>query len=126
MWMKFGLRRLSLDDLYLIPEVYDSYSCLFWWDYRDQHVSGPPFEERLRRLYPYLAWEETHFHRAKPPLALMGTGYPLSWEAEASRADYQGMRRVGEAYADRRVATPHTWHAGEMFLYLIERGGDVR
>jgi len=57
-----------------------------------------------------------------PPLELCGEGYPLSWEASASQADYEGMRAVSAEYVARRICAPHTWHAAEMFLYLMEAG----
>jgi len=39
--------------------------------------------------------------------------------AEARR-DYGGMAIVSGTYVERRIAAPHTWHASEMFLYLLE------
>lgn len=122
-WLKYGLRRLGLDDPYHIPEVYDSYSSLFWMDYRESHVAGPRFSAEMKDLYPYLGWAEAHFHGDPPPTALCGEGYPLTWEAEAGEADYAEMRRVCEEYAAARVCAPHTWHAAEMFLYLVEAAG---
>jgi hypothetical protein len=121
-WLKYGLRRLGLDDPYEIPEVFDSYSALFWMDYREEHVEGPRFEEKGKELYPYLGWAEAHFHGEPPPMELCGEGYPLSWEASASQADYEGMRAVSAEYVARRICAPHTWHAAEMFLYLMEAG----
>jgi hypothetical protein len=119
-WLKFGLRCLGLDDAYAIPEVFDSYSALFWVDYREEHVQGPRFSSETGELFPYLSWAEAHFHRSPPPMDLAGQGSPLTWEAHASEADYTGMRVVGESYVDRRICAPHTWHAAEMFLYLLE------
>lgn len=121
-WMKFGLSRLGLDDHFRIPAVYDSYGPLFWMAYTDAHVPGPHFEERLAELYPYLAWAEAHFRGDPPPLGLLGSPYPLTWEAEASEADYAGMSPVSQEYVDRRICAPHTWHAAEAFLYLLELG----
>ncbi len=118
-WLKFGLRRLCLDDRYEIPAVYDAYSALFWWDYREAHVDGPRFSDRESDLYPYLRWAEAHFYEEPPPMKLCGDRYPLTWEAHAGQADYQGMRPVSRQYVDRRICAPHTWHAAEMFLYLL-------
>ncbi len=33
---------------------------------------------------------------------------------------YQGMALVSEEFVTRRLAAPHTWHAAEVFLYLLE------
>ena len=121
-WLKLALNRLGLDDPYLIPEVYDSYSALFWMNYQEAHVEGPRFRQRAKDLYPYLAWAEAHFHREPPPMAFAGEGYPLTYESHASEADYDGMGRVAEEYVARKIAAPHSWHAAEMFLYLLELG----
>lgn len=121
-WLKFGLRHLGLEDTYVIPPVYDSYSSLFWMDYRDQHVDGARFNDELGRLYPYLSWAEAHFYDLKPPFDLVNDTYPLSWETRASEATYGGMRPINPDYIAKKQCVPHTWHAAEMFLYLLEQG----
>ncbi len=121
-WLKLGLRGLGLDDPYEIPEALDAYSALFWMDFRDRHVASPPFDARAGERYPYLTWAEAHFHGALPPMHLSCATYPHTWEAEASQADYARMGLVSDRYVTRRLAAPHTWHAAEMFLYLLERG----
>jgi hypothetical protein len=118
-WLKLGLRRLGLDDPYVIPTVFDSYSALFWMDYREQHVAGARFDARAGELYPYLVWAEAHFHGDPPPLHLAGRGGPLTWETQASEADCEGMRVVCPEYVAHRTCAPHTWHAAEMFLSLL-------
>ena len=62
-----------------------------------------------------------HFLGAPPPLHLVGRDYPLTWEAHASQADYEGMRRIDAAYVEGQLCAPLTWHAAEMFLYLYEQ-----
>ena len=42
-------------------------------------------------------------------------------EAKASQARYSGMDRVAPVYAEQKICTPHTWHAAEAFLYLLEK-----
>jgi hypothetical protein len=118
-WLKYGLRSLGLDDPWRIPRVFDSYSALFWMDWRDGHVPGEPFPERMRELYPYLEVAEAHFH-GRPVGLSAPDSYPLTWEAQAGEADYAGMRVVCEEYVERRIAAPHTWHAAELFLYLLD------
>jgi hypothetical protein len=118
-WLKYGLRALGLDDPYEIPRVFDSYSALFWMDYRSEHVEGPGFSERSRELYPYLGWAEDHFYNRTPKITWTGEQYPVTWEASASEANYAGMRIVSEEFVERRIAAPHTWHAAEMFLCLL-------
>ncbi|MBM3476560.1 MAG: hypothetical protein FJX75_25075 [Armatimonadetes bacterium] len=117
-WLKLGLRALGLDDPYAIAPVHDSYSALFWTDFRDEHVEGPPFGAEAGELYPYLAWAEAHFHDWPAPMHLCNATYPHTWEAHASQADYTRMGIVSEEFATRRIAAPHTWHAAEVFLCL--------
>ena len=119
-WLKFGLRALGLPDPYRIPAVFDSYSALFWMDFKNQHVASPGFSCDEGDSYPYLAWAQAHFHHSPPPLHLLGTTYPLTWESAASQANYNGMKIIAPAYLERRIAAPHTWHAAEAFLYLWE------
>jgi hypothetical protein len=122
-WLKYGLRSLGLDDPWEIPNVPDSYSALFWMDYRDAHVPGNPFPDRAKQLYPYLGWAEGHFHRWKFRLPPAEWRYPLTWEASSSQADYEGMSRVCREYVEARTCAPHTWHAAEMFLYATDLPG---
>ena len=117
-WLKFGLRTLHLEDPYEIPAVFDSYSALFWIDFKDAHVEGSAFSREMARNYPYLVWAEAHFHNWPPPM-LLKEQYPLTWEAHASQARYEGMKLVSQEYVDRKICAPHSWHASEMFLFLL-------
>jgi len=118
-WLKFGLRALGLEDPYEIPAVFDSYSALFWMDFKTAHVQGPAFSKKAMTNYPYLAWAQAHFHFGPPPMSLQEQ-YPLTWEAHASQANYAGMRLVSKEYTDRKICVPHSWHAAEMFLFLLD------
>jgi hypothetical protein len=122
-WLKFGLRALGLNDPYRIPPVFDSYSALFWMDFRDQHVedeSGFRFSERDGQLYPYLRWAKAHFYGELLPMELTGIDSPLTWEAQASEAEYSRQQELLPDLAEGRIAAPHTWHAAEMFFYLLD------
>ena len=116
-WLKYGLHALGLEDRYSIPSLPDSYSSLFWMDYRDRHVAGT--EATDRDLYPYLGWATDHFQGRK--LSPISNGdYPLTWETKASQADYSGMKIIDPVFAEQKTAAPHTWHAAEVFLYLLD------
>ena len=119
-WLKLGLRALHLADDFEIPPVADSYSSLFWMDFRDEHVPAPPFGEQARWRYPYLDWAEAHFLNAPPPMQLARDRFPLTWEASASEANYLAMSGISWEYPRHRICLPHSWHAAEMFLYLEE------
>ena len=120
-WLKFGLKRLGIKDDYVIPKVFDSYSALFWMDYKDFHVEGEHLSERNREFYPYLGWAEAHFHGWPTPKPLIGENYPVTWESHATQADYNGIARVSHLYVDSKTCAPHGWHAAEAFLYLLEK-----
>ena len=127
-WLKFGLRALSLDDsAWRIPVERDDYADLFWMDFRDEPVlfsrdfaSGNALER-----YPYLAWAQAHFRGAPPPQD--PAALACSWEAFASEARYDRLRALAAAgvvpaeHAAQSFATPHSWHAAEVFLHLLER-----
>ena len=116
-WLKFGLRALGLPDPYVVPKLADSYDALFWMDYRDAHTAAGDSDNRGD--YPYLGWACDHFHGTKKS-PLGNRDYPLTWEAHASQADYAGMTIVSPVFAGQKISAPHTWHAAEAFLSLIE------
>ena len=117
-WLKFGLRSLGLDDSdWHIPSVVDSYSSIFWMDYREEHVPAKPFSATELVNYPYLNWAEAHFHAWGPAEDVSVETFPLSREVNASQANYA---RLPVGLSSARYATPHTWHAAEMFLYFLD------
>ncbi|UCD50601.1 MAG: hypothetical protein JSW27_24130, partial [Phycisphaerales bacterium] len=120
-WAKYGLRALSLDDSYTVPAIADSYSSLFWMDFRDRHVAGT--EAANRTFYPYLGWATDHF-RGQKLSPISNRDYPLTWETRASQADYPGMAVIDPTFVTRKTAAPHTWHAAEIFLYLLDQDSD--
>jgi hypothetical protein len=114
-WLKFGLRALGLEDSYTLPELADDYSSLFWWDYKGGRAGDEPKADD----YPYLGWARDHFH-GKKRNPLTNHDYPLSWEINASQADYQRMAVIDSRFVASRNSMPHSWHDAEMFLYLLE------
>ncbi|MCU0872765.1 MAG: hypothetical protein MUE50_10515 [Pirellulaceae bacterium] len=126
-WLKYGLRALGLPDEYDVPSLRDGYSALFWMDYREAHVPGTDSDDRSK--YPYLGWACDHFygHKSSP---IGNRDYPLTWEQNASQANYAALAVLDPIYAARKLSAPHTWHAAETFLYVVNdlpsRGGDRR
>lgn len=115
-WANFGLHALGLPDPYRVPEAPDSYASLFWWnaDASPRRAAGPVIASDD---YPYLTWAGAHT-TGRPVGKLSDRDYPLTWEARASQADYEGMRIVSPAFVDAKLCAPHTWHAAEAFLLL--------
>lgn len=121
-WIKYGLKSLSLPDPYVIPKQYDSYSSLFWCDYRNEHVAGARFTDELGTNYPYFGWAEDHFYQQKR--GLIGTvDYPLSWEQKAAGAHYPGLTVLDKGLVKQQLAFPHARQAAEMFLLLSNPNG---
>lgn len=114
-WAKFGLASLGLPDPYTVPRLRDSYATLFWWDGAARDPVKQPVIDSDD--YPYLTWAGCHTTGEKKG-KLSDRDYPLTWEARASQARYDGMRRVAAEYAERKLCAPHTWHAAEMYLSL--------
>ena len=117
-WLKFGLKAINLPDEYFIPQVEDDYSALFWWDYKDSYKPGTKDADDKDK-YPYLGWACDNFHGIKSS-PISNRDYPLTWEIEASEADYKGMAMIDEKYVTAKNSSPHTWHASEVFLYLLK------
>jgi len=89
---------------------------MFWWEFLKE---GPPLGEPFDAPdYPYLDWARDHRAGSRHG-AVADVLYPLTWEAQASQADYRGMEAVSSLYSNARVSVPHSWHSAEMFLYLL-------
>jgi hypothetical protein len=116
-WLKYGLKALNLPDPYTIPAKPDGYSALFWMDYRDHHLPGR--DDDNRKEYAYLGWACDHFHGTKKS-PISNRDYPLTWEQNASQAKYEGTRIISPEYVQQKLCAPHTWHAAEVFLYLLD------
>ena len=116
-WAKFGLASLKLADHYSIPHVKDSYATLFWWDYKNLDIKNQLI---LRDdNYPYLQWAANHYINKKQGL-IGNQDYPLTWEAQASAANYKGNKIISPEYVKLNISATHSWHAAEAFLSLIE------
>jgi len=117
LWAKYGLKSLGFDNPYEVPQVADSYGSLFWMD---PPGDGPPKNSVIESDdYPYLTWAGSHTNGLKKG-KLSDQDYPLTWEANASQADYRGMSIIDPVYVNSRLCVPHTWHAAEAFLSLSD------
>ena len=115
LWYKLGIESLGKEfkyDLKRIPE--DQYSKMAWWsDYplKEQEGSGNSLE------YPYLSLAERHT-LGKGTISLNKALYPLSWEKNASHANYSAYQGLDD-YAVQMNASPmHSWAASEFLLLL--------
>lgn len=115
-WMKLGLDALGLDSSWLnVPDSGESYAKLFWMDGHQETYTEVGYNEK----YPYLTWAAIHSAGLPVPEDRIAPVYPMSLEIRASQADYPSEAPFFPALAENRCSAPHTWHASEMFLYLI-------
>ncbi len=119
-WLKFGLQKLGLEDNYQVPPLPDDYAELFWMDGTREEENK--FERDYQSSdYPYLNVAKAHYYQMRyGELKKAGQGYPLTWERNASEADYKKCRPFLEEYYRNKICAPHTWHASELFLLLME------
>jgi hypothetical protein len=122
LWMKMGLKTMNLPDPYEVPFKFDHYGSLVWWFPQHQLAFPFNFNATTAANYPYLSWAEAHYWYSSPPPLPTTDTFPQTWEANASEADYGKMEIVGSDWAKARVSGPHSWHAAEAFLYLLELG----
>ena len=119
-WLKFGLSRLGMDhSRWTVPEIEDDYAELFWMDGGKPDAQAKPVSYK-EELYPYLNVAKAHFRHAPLEELPDGTSYPVSWEKEASEAEYERNLPYLPLYARERMSAPHTWHAAELLLYLMD------
>lgn len=116
-WLKFGLKRMGLDDPYQVPRINEGYNTLFWWDYQDPARENEQVE--VWKDYPYISWAKDHYFGTRNS-PISNKTYPLTWERNASQANYERIKMVDATYYLDSNASPHTWHAAEVFLYLME------
>ncbi len=121
LWLKLAFDRLEIKaDFINIPCEFDSYARMFWMD-RTGIETETPFDNKYNEWYPYLTWAVYHFNNDEIPEELLKIKYPMSWEICASEANYDLIAPLSEEYAKNKCSAPHSWHAAEMFLYLIEK-----
>lgn len=116
-WLNFGLSKLGLAPQASIPTTVDAYECLFWMDGLQPSPLAPKFGDDIN--YPYLTWASAHTFRDAPPMNLLER-IPgiLTWESEASAADYDRLPAESKSRGVPRLCAPHSWHAAEAWLYL--------
>lgn len=120
LWLKLAFNRLGIAaDFINIPREFDRYARMFWMD-KSEVEAQTPFENEYDELYPYLTWATYHFNGDEIPEKLLEIKYPMSWEIKASEAEYDKISPLSEEYAKEKCSSPHSWHAAEMFMYLIE------
>lgn len=128
-WLKYGLKSLGLPDHYAVPKQYDSYSSVFWLDYKQEHIEATTAAQKQPddnfANNPFFGWAEDHFYdqtNTSTKRGMVGTiDYPLSWQQRDIDAHYPGLTVLDRELVKQKIAYPHAWHAAEMFLLLHEK-----
>ncbi len=120
LWLKYAFERLDMDTSYIkIPSEFDSYARMFWMD-KSEVETETPFSFTYDEKYPYLTWALWHFNGDTVDEKYLEIKYPMSWEIEASEANYEAIAPLSTEYAKNKCGAPHSWHSAEMLMYLIE------
>ncbi len=121
LWLKYAFDKLDIRaDFIKIPKEFDRYARMFWMD-KSEVEADTPFKNEYDELYPYLSWATYHFNDDEINTDLIKIKYPMSWEIKASEAKYDLIAPLSEEYTKNKCSAPHSWHASEMFMYLIEK-----
>ena len=122
LWYKFGLESLQEKFKYDLKDLEDDYQNLTWWS-NYQTKNNKVYDHDYR--YPYLSMAE--YHKLKQgSFYVTDSLYPLSWEKDASEADYQKLSIIGQSYVTNKISPTHSWHASEMLLFLLDETGNLK
>lgn len=120
LWLKYALDKLGVDTSFIkISKNFDNYARMFWMD-KTEVERKTPYENKYDEWYPYLWWAVKHFEGEPIDEKYLEMKYPMSWEIKASEAKYENIAPLSEEYAKSKCGAPHSWHASEMLMYLIE------
>ena len=121
LWYKLGIEALGKEypfDLDAIPE--DSYTQMTWWsDYEPQEKK--PIESQA---YPYLSYATRH-KLGEGTITMNSDLYPLSWEIDASQANYDNYEGIDNEIKTGKISPLHTWAASELLLWILDETGDL-
>ena len=120
LWLKLALERLNIDTSFIkIPCEFDSYARMFWMNKTEVETTTPYANDYCEK-YPYLTWAVWHFNGDKVDEKYLEVKYPMSWEIEASEANYEAIASLSSEFAKNKCGSPHSWHSAEMFMHLLE------
>lgn len=123
LWYKLGIESVGREfsfDLDTIEE--DSYTAMAWWS--DYKIDKETAMEGSKN-YPYLSFATRH-KLGKGKIAINDSYYPLSWEKNASQADYDKLDNLNNSLKNGKLSPTHTWAAAEMLLFLMDETDDLK
>jgi len=117
LWYKLGIESLGKKFKFNLDEIEtDSYSSMAWWS--DYKVEKKPTMEASKN-YPYLSFATRH-KIDSGKIAVNSNLYPLSWEREASQADYSKFSDLDTDLENMKISPLHSWSAAEMLLFIMD------
>ncbi len=122
LWYKLGIESVGRDFYYELDTIpKDNYSTMCWWS---DYIAFGDNEGSIE--YPYLTTAKYHKLR-KGSLIVNSNSYPLSWEKNASKANYENYLNVnmGDLTYDN-ISQTHSWSAGELLLLLLDDSDDLK
>lgn len=115
-WLKFGLEKLNIKNNYYY-KLSDGYSNLLWFsNYNKNELKV----KKYNKNYPYLEYAQRHLIGESATIHISNQLYPLTWENNATKANYNNMSILGNYFIKNRVSPTHVWSASELFLLLYE------
>ena len=121
LWYKLGIESIGGVFEFDISSISDEYGVLTWWSNHNRDIK---YHKYTSYDFPYLQMASYH-KLEKGKFVVNKDLYPLSWEANASEANYQNMHILDDYYVKSRISPTHVWAASEMLLFLLDETGDL-
>ena len=116
-WLEFGYLKNDLKYEFDKNIKKDGYTDMLWFF---EGCSGKENAYSKSKDYPYLTWATGHCNKDLKVYFNQNL-YPLSWEANASKANYNNINSNLDYYINNKISPTHVWAASEMFLNIIDR-----
>ena len=122
LWYKFGIESVGKKYNFTLPIQIDDYSYTAWWS---KNIKDSSYVIKMSDSYPYLLYANYHTTK-KGNIPFNNYIYPLSWEKDASEANYDNMSILGDYYKDNKISPLHTWSASELLLLLLDDTNNLK
>ena len=122
LWYKLGIESVGRDYHFDIDKIEeDHYSKGAWWsDYETSHLKN----EDSNGKYPYLSYAIRHKQK-EGNIIVNEELYPLSWEINASEANYNNYSKIFPELQTTKTSPLHTWAAAELLLFILDETNDL-
>ena len=116
LWYKLGIESIGKEYKFNFPKTKDYYDNTTWWI---EYETDKDATAILDGDYPYLSYAA--YHKLKKGIIPLNQNlYPLSWEKNASEANYENMKILDEFYFETKISPLHVWSASELLLLIMD------